>query len=294
MKKNRSTFLAIIIAMAMFLSFQEALAEEELPNDSASMRKLVEAKLSEGSDDEVSGLLVKIMSSDAYKDINDWAIKQYYGLAQKKDGILPATEKLEAVAKNSDSVSLQRGIAEGYVRQGDWAKVAEVYEKLVKENPDDSVFSTRLVDAYMLSRNYDAAIGILEQKVTANPLDTASSDILAQAYVAAHKADEAVALYKQKIAKNPGSPGLRGRYAQGLLDLGMPEESLAEWEAAFKLDPRNLLFKQRIAEIHAQMGNTRQAKKEYTELLNLIPAGQAAFKDSISSKIKDIEAAEKK
>ncbi len=289
MKKTRCAFLVTVILAAMFLFFQGSLAAEDSPVDSAEARKLVETYLSTNADQDALNLLIKIISSDTFKDINGWAAIQYYALAQKKDGIDPAIKKLEAIAGNSNSVSLQRGIAEGYVRQGDWAKVSEIYENLLKENPADPVLSTRLIDAYMLAGNYDAAIGILEPKVAANPDDTASSDILAQAYVKAQQSDKAVALYDKKIAKEPNSPGLKGRYAQALLDLGMPEASLAQWNAAFQLDPRNLLFKQKVAEVNMQMDNIKEAKKQYTELLNLIPAGQEAFKDTIASRIKDIE-----
>lgn len=38
-----------------------------------------------------------------------------------------------------------------------------------------------------------------------------------------------------------------------------------------------------------QLGNTEEAKKDYTELLNLIPETQAAFKAAIAVRIKDIE-----
>ena len=294
MRKRQWGFLAVLILAAMFLFFGESPAADDLPDDSAAARKLVETYISTNADTDAVNLLVKIISSDSFKDINDWAIIEYYGLAQKMDGITPAIAKLKVIAKKSNSIGLQRGIAEGNVRLGDWDKVAEVYENLLKENPGDSIFSTRLIDAYMLTKNYNGVIEILEPKVTANPNDNASSDVLAQAYVGAQKLDEAVALYNKKIAKEPNSPGLRGRYAQGLMDLGMLEESLAEWNMAFQLDPRNFLFKQRQAEIYMQMGNIPEAKKEYSELLGLIPADQNAFKETIASRIKDIEAGEKK
>jgi predicted Zn-dependent protease len=285
---SKRGFLVTIVLAVMFLFLQQSLAAKDLPGDSNAARQLVEQSLSENSDADAEKLLIDIIDSDNFKDISDWAVVQYYGLAQKKGGVNPAINKLEAKAKKSKSVGSRRGIAEGYVRLRDWAKVAETYEDLVKDHPDDPVLSTRLVDAYKLAKNYDAVIAMLEPAVTANPDDIGSSDILAQAYVGAGKADEAVALYNARILKDPDSPGLRGRYAQGLLDLGLLEESLAEWKAAFKLDAQNLLFKQREAEVYAQMDNNDEAKKAYAELLGLIPESQSGFREVIASRLKDM------
>lgn len=296
MRKKKSLFLGAVIFAAMFLFSREGLALEDLPSDSSAARSLVETTLTNNADDDATQLLTEIISSESYNDIKDWATTQYYTLAQKKDGIDPAVKKLEAVATKKDKklVGLERGIAEGYVRLGDWAKVAEIYADLVKDNPNDSILSTRMIDACMLNRDYDTVIKILEPRVAANPDDIASSDILAHAYVGAQRTEDVIALYKKRVEKEPKSPGLRGRYAQALLDLGKTEDSLLEWNEAFKLDPSNLLFKQRTAEAYTQLGDTKKAKKEYTELLNLIPENQTGFKDTIASRVKDIEAQETK
>lgn len=290
MRINRRGTLGAVILAAMVLFFQEGFtAKEEQPRDSKTLRESVEAYLSANDEDNAASLLTEILSSEGFSDIRDWATAQYYGLAQKKDGIEPAVKKLEATGKNSKNAGLHKSIADGYVRLGDWTEVVKIYEKLLKDNPDDSVLNTRLIDAYLMDKNYNALIKILEPRVALNPNDIASSDILAHAYLGAQKADEVVALYKQRIQKEPNSPGLRGRYAQSLLDLGMPEESLAEWNAAFKLDPLNLLFKQRVAEVYMQMGKTKEAEKEYKELLSLIPQNQSGFKDAIAARIRDVE-----
>lgn len=269
-------------------------AQRLAPKDSEIMRSLVEANLVAKADDAAEELLVKILTSEDYKDIKDWSTSRYYSLAQNKGGVDPALKKLEAAGKRSRNVGLHRAIAEGYVRLGDWNKVAEVYEKLAKDNPKEPGLSTRLIDAYMLSRNYEGVIKILEPAVKANPNDTGSSDVLAQAYVRSGKKDEALALYKEKAIKDPNSPGLRGRYAQALMDLGYPEASLAEWGAAFKLDPSNLLFKQKMAEANMELGKAKEARKDYVELLKLIPAKQASFKEVVSARIKDIDSMGKK
>lgn len=289
MRRNKGGVLGAIILAAMVLFFQEGFTAQEQPRDSKAVRESVEAYLSNNDADNAAQLLTEVLSSESFNDIRDWATAQYYGLAQKRDGIGPAIKKLEAIGKNSKNAGLLKSIADGYVRLGDWAEVTKIYEKLLKDNPDDSTFGTRLVDAYLMDKNYDALIKILEPRVALNPNDIAGSDILAHAYLGAQKADEVVALYKQRIQKEPNSPGLRGRYAQALLGLGMPEESLAEWNAAFKLDPLNLLFKQRVAEVYMQMGKTKEAEKEYKELFSLIPENQSGFKDVITAQIKEIE-----
>jgi len=269
-------------------------AQKMAPQDSAIMRTLIDTYLATNAQDKAENLLTQIVTSEGYKDIRDWANIEYYNLASKKEGIEAALKKLEAAGKKSKSIDVQRSIAEGYVRLRDWGKGAEIYQNLLKDNANDSVLTTRFIDACMLNKDYDPVIKVLEPKVAANPNDTGSSDILAHAYTQSNQADKAIALYKVKIEKEPNSPGLRGRYAQALMDLGMPEQSLAEWDTAFKLDPSNFLFKQRVAEIYTQLGKTKEARKAYAELLAVIPPAQASLKETINSRIKEIDAAAKK
>lgn len=289
MRKNTKVVLGSVILALTFLFLQKGFAAEEQLSDSSSARAAVEAYISSNDKDSASQLLIEILSSEKFNDIREWASAQYYSLAGGSEGINLAIAKLEAVAKNSKNVGLHKSIADGYVRLDDWAPVTKIYEKLLKDNPDDYVLSTRLIDAYLMDGNYNAVIKTLEPRVTANPDDIASSDILARAYLGAKKTEELVALYEQRIKKEPNSAGLRGRYAQALMDLGMLEESLAEWKTAFQLDPLNLLFQQRVAEVYLEMEKTKEAEKEYKKLLGLIPENQSGFKDATAAQIKELE-----
>ncbi len=175
--------------------------------------------------------------------------------------------------------------AEEYFRSQDWNKAVAAYESLLSKNPNDSVMFRRLIDAYMQAKNYEAVI----QKLVPLGDNETYSNTLANAYVGAGRSTEAVALYKKKIEKDSGSPGLRGRYAQALTDFNMLDDALKEWQKAFELDPRNLLFKQRVAEIYLAQGKTQEAKKEFEELRNLAGDKQPWFKDIANSQLQAIQ-----
>ncbi|MFH0855804.1 MAG: hypothetical protein V1869_04785 [Candidatus Omnitrophota bacterium] len=81
---SRRVFLLTLILTVMPLFFRESPAAEDLPADSATARKLVETYISANSDTEAVNLLIKIISSDSFKDMSGWAVRQYYDLAPKK------------------------------------------------------------------------------------------------------------------------------------------------------------------------------------------------------------------
>jgi len=141
----------------------------------------------------------------------------------------------------------------------------------------------------MLDGKYDKVIQALEPAVLANPNDIGVSNRLVNAYVRVGKAEEAIALYKQRIKKEPGSPDLHGRYAQALMDFARLEEAAVEWKKAFDLDPKNLFFKQKLAETYAALEQYTQAKKEFQELEGLASDDPPWFKNVASSQILAID-----
>ncbi len=264
-------------------------AKSLAPKDAAITRQLIDVYTSSDAV-RAERLVEDVVESGEYGEIRDWANIEYYNYALNKGGIESAIKKLEAKAgKNYKNIGLQRSIAEGYVRQKDWAKVVDIYSNLAKENPNDPVLTTRLIDVCLLNRDYQAVIRALEPVVTANPNDKGNSDILLNAYVGADKKSEAIALFKKRLETEGSSTGLLGRYAQALMTFGMLEEAVTQWKNAFTADPSNLFFKQKEAETYAQLGNIAAAKKAYTELLNLAPANQPWFKDTATTQLAALE-----
>jgi len=278
---NKNFWVVIGVICFCFVFSAIALAAVE--------RKDVEAALASGNTENAESTLVEALSSPDFGD-RDWANIEFYNLSTTKDGIDAAIKKLEDKATSQpENMGLQRSIAEGYVRLKDWGKVVQIYENLVKKNPDDSVLNTRLKDYNMLAGNYDIVIKNLEPIVNANPDDAGNSDMLANAYVRAGKVDEAIALYKKKLEKDPNSAGLLGRYAQALADFGRLDEAAKEWNKASQSDPTNLFFKQKEAETYLALGKTQQAKKAFEELRDLSPDSQPWFKNAAKEQLQALE-----
>lgn len=267
-------------------------ALELAPKDTSVIRRLTEAFITSGQDDNAKNNLVKILTTQDFTDLGSWATMEYYKLAQKKnEPIDEAIKKLKEAGKdNKSNRVLQVAIAEGYVRLADWDNVAGVYESLHKIYPGDGGLTVRLIDVYMMKGNYEPVIKELEPVVKADSKNTGASDTLAHAYVGAGREEEAINLYKQKIAAEGAGPGLLGRYAQALTEFNRLDEAIVQWQKAFVADPSNLFFKQRAAEVYLTQGNLKEAKKEWTELLNLVPESQSGYREMISSNLKSIEA----
>lgn len=257
--------------------------------DPAVLRQVVEVYLGSGDEELANKYLIDALALRDLPD-RDWANSEYYNLAQKTKTTGEAVKKLEAEAnKDLDNIGLQRSIAEGYIKEGDWNKVVEIYEGISKKAPDDYVINTRLIDYYMIQKNFDPVIKKLEPLVQADSGNTGASDILARAYTGSGNVDKAIELYKAKIDKEPTSPGLRGRYAQTLTDFGRLDEAVKEWQKAFELDPTNLFFKQREGEIYLQQGKNQEAKKAFEDLLRLTPENQQWYKTTATTQLQNID-----
>ncbi|MDD2702834.1 MAG: tetratricopeptide repeat protein [Candidatus Omnitrophica bacterium] len=271
---------------------QEAKALD--PGNAGVIRRIVDLYFAKGDEDGARNALIEMLKTDGFQGMREWAHMKYYELAQRKEGISEAVKKLEeAVGSDTGNVPARESIAEGYVRLRDWGKAAEIYEALLANNPGDHVIFTRFVDLTMANRDYEKAVTLLEEKVKASPTDTGASDTLCHAYVGAGKQKEAVNLYEQKIANDPDSPGLAGTYAQALMDFGMDDEALAQYRRAFTLDSSNLFFKQKAGEILLRQGKTAEAKREFEELIALVPASQPWFAETAKSYLKSIEEPER-
>jgi len=241
-------------------------AKDLAPENSTVVREVVDIYLA-SDEEKAEELLGEILTGEGLQDLKGWATIAYYKSVGGKKGMDKAIEKLEKAAKDKPKdVSLQKSVAEGYVRLKNWDKVVKIYEKLAKENPDDSSCSVRLTDYYALQGNYDMVMRRLEPTVKNNPADIGASDTLLNTYVKAGKVKEAIALFKERLKEDPGSPGLLGRYAQALTNFGMLKEARAEWQKAFTADPTNLLFKQRIGEMYLREGDKKRARKQFEEL----------------------------
>jgi predicted Zn-dependent protease len=253
---------------------KEALAEarKKSPEDIGLARRAVEVAMSQQDNDgalkELEGFLT-LKGMKEYDSNREWGTLEYYRVAKDKgqDAMAAAINTLEnAKLKDPDNVGLNRSIAEGYVRLGNWAKVAEIYEGLIAKNQKDYILNTRLIDIYMILGKYDAVIQKLEPGVKQNPGDAGNSDILARAYVGAHREQEAIELYKKKLEAEPNSAGLIGRFAQALMDFGKFDEAAAQWNKAFSIDSLNLFFKQKEVEAYNSAGKSSEAQKASEEL----------------------------
>jgi predicted Zn-dependent protease len=258
--------LALLLSAPIVASAQE----EEVPqvNESEEIRTQVSNLESQNKTEEAMEILQKVLTTPKkYAAIKEWAMFELYMLAQQSGKVTDVQEAVKAaLAKDPTDILLQISVAEGYVRQHNWAEVVKIYENLVKQKPDDNAFQTRLTDYYILNRQFDKAIARLEPIVTKDPNDSYHSDILANAYAQADMQDKAIALYKKKLEQNPNTPGLHGTYAQVLMNLGMNNEALKEWQKAFELDNTNLFFQQRVVETYEKLGNSKQAEIERKKL----------------------------
>jgi tetratricopeptide (TPR) repeat protein len=257
--------------------------------ESEAKKAAIMDEFSKGNDAKAMGDLEGVLSTAKYEDLKEWAQLELYNRAQAGGELAKVTADLEKLAqKNPNDVLLQRAVAEGYLRQRNFAKVISIYEDLAKKNPKDSVIQIRLTGYYILGKEFDKAIARLEPAVNEDPENDYNSDLLLSCYTQAGMQDKALVLFKKRLDKDPDSPGLRARYAQALQDFGILDDSAKEWETAYNLDPRNLFFKQRAGEIYAQSGDSAKAKQQFQKVISSAKDNQEWLKQKAEESMADL------
>lgn len=191
-------------------------------------------------------------------------------------GILSALAKAYSDASDSErAASTYLKVADIYQAQGLLDSLEDVYRKILTLEPDNLSIRGRLgtlladrnsvEDAveqfWMQALEYEnrevvpRAIGALQRILTLKPEHLPARRRLVQLYL--QKGDARASLEQQR------------EVIRMLLLAGKPDEAIQECRTALELEPGNLLMREELADLYAQLGRSKDALQQRLEMLQI-------------------------
>ena len=130
---------------------------------------------------------------------------------------------------------MQKALADGYARAGNFGSARSTYENLLKIAPNDGAALNNLANV-LLRQKDPAAIKVAEQAVTKNPNSASAIDTLGWVLFQSQsgQTDRATQLLRDARLREPGNPTIHYHLAVLLAQSGRINEAREELELALK------------------------------------------------------------
>jgi cellulose synthase operon protein C len=160
-------------------------------------------------------------------------IRLFRAMSGQDDG-KPALSLAEQWLKtHPQDVSVQKALADGYARAGEFKSAKLAYETALKLNSDDAEALNNLANI-QLRLGDPAAIKTAEMALTHSPGNPLVIDTLGWALLQNGQTDRALQLLRDARLRQPGNPEIRFHLAVALAKTGRNSEARQELEVAVK------------------------------------------------------------
>jgi cellulose synthase/poly-beta-1,6-N-acetylglucosamine synthase-like glycosyltransferase/predicted Zn-dependent protease len=240
------------------------------PTEPAVRRELAGVLAAAGRHEQARRLYdgLKLTPADYYRLAELDIAAQQYDAAEKEVGEILRTRPEDVRAQ-----LLQAAILSSTRR---YTEAAQLYRKLLRENPNDRTIPVKLAELTLWGGDYDGAVVQFEEILAAD----ADQPELWRTYVdAAASATRLPATLPQTVARiyqrvregKPTDPVFLSRLAWVLRRVKEPAKSAALLEVALALDPASRSTRRQLAETLQENGDYDAAEKHYRILLRSAP-----------------------
>jgi tetratricopeptide (TPR) repeat protein len=203
---------------------------------------------------------------------NDAAMYELAGLKKYQKNNSEAQQLLErAVTINADNEWYWISLADCYEKTNDIAKLENVFNQLIRINPDKPDYYFDKANAYFIQKRYDEALAVYKKVEDITGLN---DDIVAQRqkiYLKQGKVDLAASEIETMIAANPGQVRYYLLLAEIYNSNGLNNKALPVLQKAVKMDPGNGMVHLALADIYREKKDAEACFNEL-ELAFAIPS----------------------
>jgi tetratricopeptide (TPR) repeat protein len=178
-------------------------------------------------------------------------------------------------------------LAEKYFQDGEYENALQLYQKILKEEPESRHFSLRIADCYQKLGQYDEAVGFLEKTMKRNPTEYLYPFVLGDAYRLAGDFKKADNVENETISKHLQYEPDFLEVGQWLSDQGKYALALRVYQQGRKALRSKYVFGEEIAYQHRKLGAFTEATEEYLEQYYVNPSLLNNVKTSILSLVSD-------
>ncbi|MCX5692095.1 MAG: tetratricopeptide repeat protein [Candidatus Omnitrophica bacterium] len=231
----------------------------------------------------------KILSSAKEAWFKEWADMELINIYQRQNKLAELAVKFENdLSQSPKDIAKYRKLAELYQRNNELDKAVGIYEKAIAAGLDDRDTNNRLLDSYERASKFDKAEEQLRKIIGMAPDDNYLYERLANLLSNAGKKDDAKKTWGQLLSKLPNDAGAYSRYGDRLMGWGDADSGIAQYRKAQSLDPKNMWYTMRIADMLIGKEKFDAAKKELNDIIS--KTEDQWLKQEAGRKIKDIEA----
>lgn len=219
----------------------------------------------------------------------EWANSELINIYQRQNKLADLIARFEKdLVQSPKEITIYRSLAELYQRNAELDKAAGAYERAIARGLNDRDTNDKLLDLYERSSRLDKAEVQLKKIIVMAPQENSLYERLANLLFNAGKKEEAKRVWNELLAKAGNDAPMISRYGDRLYEWGDVNGAVAQDRKAQALDPKNLWYTIRIADILANKGDFNAAKKELNDVI--AKTTDSRIKQDMESKIKDIDA----
>lgn len=165
--------------------------------------------------------------------------------------------------------SYERAIA--LHRKGQVAQATELYEQLLKAQPEHADALHMLGMAKVQSGDIEAGMALIERSLRLNPRQAAAHSSLGNALRSLQRHQDALAQYNRAIDLDPDHAPAHNNRGSTLLDLGRPQEAIESYEHALRLKPDHVGALFNCGNALLRQGRPAEALRHYERAVLLQP-----------------------
>lgn len=171
----------------------------------------------------------------------------------------------------------RRRIETAFLSSGDYAGLAEYYDRWVKDHKDDIDAVLRLARVLSIQGRSEEAIKWFEQSIERAPTDTAPRLAIIDAYLADSRFADAAKQYEQLVASDNSNPDYLVRWGQVLMsdttktEAERQQAAAAVWKRLAAAKPKDAAIQTQVADLLRGAKLTDDALAGYQTAISLAP-----------------------
>jgi tetratricopeptide (TPR) repeat protein len=257
------------------------------PGDDSLVMSLAWAYKDSGKTDEavqcLEGLLEKELKRTVFTGFAFDELVRIYREQGSHVSLVGICEK--AVACQPDDTALLSTLGDSCLRAGKAERAVEVFEILVKMDPDSPVNFCNLGNAYIIMGNFAEAEASYEKAISIEPLEVSHFyDRLGDAYYKAGQYERAEIILKKSLDKSSGHPLLYCNLGDTLIKQGKLKEAQALYKNAAEIDPASKgAYYNRMGNMLAREKHHIDAIESFEKAISVDPGNQFYYLSLLQS-----------
>lgn len=216
--------------------------------------------------DDAAALYTEISNNlSANRSSREQAQRQLMMIKQMQRG-LTATTRSSQKTENMD-IGAQKALAEQHLHRGEHNKAIQIFERIVKQMPEDFESRSELASLYSRQKLHDKALETWNALLKADPENSKYQDGLINAYRASGKINEALELAQKYLEVEPTSSVHHVRIARLYAADGQVENAIAAYKKTIELKPGDRQIYENLARLYIQKNEFDAAEEIYKEAI---------------------------